>query len=47
MDVNEGSTDNCGIDTLLVRRRFDLDPLSCDPVTPLFRMVALRGFQLL
>ena len=36
VDVNEGSTDNCGIDTLLVRRRFDLDPLSCNPVTPYY-----------
>ncbi|MCB0550755.1 MAG: DUF11 domain-containing protein [Phaeodactylibacter sp.] len=35
-DINEGSTDNCGIDTILVRRRFDVDPISCGPVTPYY-----------
>ncbi len=35
-DVNEGSNDNCGIDTLLVRRRFDVDPVTCDPVAPYY-----------
>ncbi|MCO6487529.1 MAG: DUF11 domain-containing protein [Phaeodactylibacter sp.] len=35
-DVNEGSTDNCGIDSLLVRRRFDVDPVTCDSVVPYY-----------
>ncbi|MCO6477516.1 MAG: DUF11 domain-containing protein [Phaeodactylibacter sp.] len=35
-EVNEGSNDNCGIDTLLVRRRFDVDPVTCDPVAPYY-----------
>ncbi len=35
-DVNEGSTDNCGISTLEVRRRYDRDPETCLNVTPYY-----------
>ncbi len=34
--IDEGSSDNCGIDTMLVRRRFGLDPQDCSPITPYF-----------
>jgi uncharacterized repeat protein (TIGR01451 family) len=36
VDIDEGSNDNCGIDTLLVRRLVVVDPVTCDPVTPYF-----------
>ncbi len=31
--VDEGSNDNCGVDTLLVRRLYELDPSDCSDVT--------------
>ncbi len=36
IDVNEGSTDNCGIDSLLVRRRYTVNPATCNPVAPYY-----------
>ena len=35
-DVNEGSTDNCGIDTFFIRRNYTVGPISCDSVTPYY-----------
>ena len=35
-DIDEGSNDNCGIDTVLVRRLVTIDPVTCDSVTPYF-----------
>jgi len=35
-DIDEGSNDNCGIDTLLVRRLVEVDPITCDSVTPYY-----------
>ncbi|MCB9290108.1 MAG: DUF11 domain-containing protein [Lewinellaceae bacterium] len=34
--VNESSTDNCGIDTMLVRRLYEADPLTCDSVSSFY-----------
>jgi len=36
VDVDEGSNDNCAIDTLLVRRLFDFDSETCEDVTPFY-----------
>ncbi|MCB0555640.1 MAG: DUF11 domain-containing protein, partial [Phaeodactylibacter sp.] len=35
-DVNEGSTDNCAIDTFLVRRLINYDLSTCEPVAPYY-----------
>lgn len=35
-DVDEGSRDNCGIDSILIRRRFTKNPMSCDSVGAYF-----------
>ncbi|MBK7869756.1 MAG: T9SS type A sorting domain-containing protein [Saprospiraceae bacterium] len=35
-DVDAGSRDNCAIDSILIRRRYTKDPLTCQPVTPYF-----------
>ncbi len=35
-DIDAGSRDNCQIDSILVRRRYVKDPLTCQPVTPYF-----------
>ncbi|MDX1941930.1 MAG: SdrD B-like domain-containing protein [Saprospiraceae bacterium] len=35
-DIDAGSRDNCAIDSILVRRRYTKDPLTCQPVTPYF-----------
>ena len=35
-DIDEGSSDNCGIDTILVRRLIEIDQVDCVPVTPYY-----------
>jgi uncharacterized repeat protein (TIGR01451 family) len=35
-DIDAGSNDNCALDTLLVRRLYEVDPISCDSVTPYY-----------
>ena len=34
--IDEGSWDNCGVDTLLVRRLIEYDLTTCEPVTPYY-----------
>lgn len=31
-DVNNGSYDNCGVDSVQIRRRYDIDPVTCEPL---------------
>ncbi len=35
-DIDAGSRDNCAIDSILIRRRYTKDPVTCQPVTPYF-----------
>ena len=31
-EINNGSYDNCGVDSIQVRRRYDIDPFTCDTI---------------